>query len=89
MDSVFFIALYPGLDPRSITNEYERKDMPAIFITRDGEFVSINGRRYGGEMSSAVFYDVQDLRDLRDALDEAIDIFQKAKSARRAKEPQS
>lgn len=79
MGNGFFHIFYPGLHPQSTADEFDRKNMPAIYIARDGEFVSINGARYGGEMSSAVFYSVEDLQALRDCLDEAIEVFQEAK----------
>lgn len=82
MGNSHFVIFYPGLHPQSTAGEYERKDMPAIFITRDGEFVSINGARYGNEMSSAVYYTVEDLQALRDCLDEAIDVFAEAKASK-------
>lgn len=79
MGNSHFVIFYPGLHPQSTVGEYERRDMPAIYIARDGEFVSINGARYGGEHPSAVFFNVEELQELRDCLDEAIEVFQEAK----------
>lgn len=57
-----FIILYPGLHPKSTLDDYERRDQPAIYITRSGEFVSINGRRYLGCDLEAKYVEVAQKR---------------------------
>jgi hypothetical protein len=80
MGNLYFTIFYPGLNPQSTVGESERRNMPAIYIERKGEFVSICGSRYGGEHPAAVFYSVDELMELRDCLDEAIEVFQDAKA---------
>lgn len=80
MGNTGFVIFYPGLHPQSTADENERRGLPAVFIARSGEFVSICGSRYAGEQPSAVFYTVADLQALRDCLDEVIDTFSEQKA---------
>jgi len=36
MGNLYFHIFYPGLNPQSTVGEYERRDMPAIYVARDG-----------------------------------------------------
>lgn len=73
--NAYFDFLYPGKEPGGPID----KDGPCVAIPNTGEWVSITGERYGGEQSSAVFYDPQSLRDLAEVLNEAADMFEEAR----------
>lgn len=75
--NALFTFLYPGRAPGSGIDRNYRG--PHVAIPDEGEWVSICGERYGGEQSSAVFYDPQSLRDLAEVLNEAADLFEEAK----------
>jgi hypothetical protein len=82
LSNVHFTFLVPGHWPG---DAMPPKDAPRIAIPNTGEFVSIDGARYGGETSCAVFFNPQDLRDLAHVLEEAADLLEenRAKAKRR------
>jgi hypothetical protein len=73
--NAYFTFLYPKYgDGRPST-----EDDPRIAIPHSGEFVTIDGERYGGECSGAVFYDPAWLRGLAAILDDAADLLDAAR----------
>ena len=52
---------------------------PHFAIPNTGEWVALDGERYGGESSTAVFYNPQTLRELADIMNYVADLFEAAR----------